>query len=249
MALLLVWGGTKTGWEGHLARRGAELRSGAVALTPHLRDQLSQGAVVGLLAGFRPLVADFYWLEVHAAWEDTEWSRVKAGVDLVTTLQPRAVEYWDQGAWHFAYNAAANKLQNPSEPSALRRQRDALRWVKEGVSLLERGTEANPEKYLLWERLGTIYRDKLGDHNRAAECFRRASLCADAPVFMERFYGYSLEAAGRNEEAYAYWKKLWERPLTHTKPMYGADKIEQKIRVLESTLRIPPEKRVFPSTD
>jgi tetratricopeptide (TPR) repeat protein len=245
--LVLFWGGLKPAWEQGLMVEGQELRTGSVTLSPRLRDQISQGAVVGLLAGFRALVADFYWLDVHKAWERTEWSRVKAGVDLVTTLQPRAVGYWDMGAWHLAYNAAANKLDNPEEPSLPRRQRDALAWIREGVDLLKRGTAINPEKSTLWERLGTIYRDKLHDPAKAAECFRRASVCAHAPIYLERFYGYSLEDAGRKQEAYDYWKSLWNRPLTHASPQYAADKIRSRILRLEDELQVPLEKRVFPS--
>ena len=68
------------------------------------------------LSGFRAVVADLLWIQAHTAWENTDWGRMKLLFDTVTTLQPRAIVFWEGAAWHMAWNASVAALENRSEP-------------------------------------------------------------------------------------------------------------------------------------
>src|SRR5204862_7959413 len=67
-----------------------------------LREKIGQLGFVAALSGFRAMLADFIFIQAHAAWERTEWGRVLFLFRQVTTLQPHVPLFWDVAAWHMA---------------------------------------------------------------------------------------------------------------------------------------------------
>lgn len=242
---LFAWGAIKVKWEESLERRQNELRYHRVAINLGLRDQLSQGMVIGLLSGFRAVVADACWLGVMDDFANEQWFRLQQKVKLVTTLQPRSVSFWEMGGWHLAWNASSERLHNRKEPNLARRLKEARYWVEQGRQLFLKGIENNPDSHELYFQVAWLYQEKLRDYRSAAVYYEKASLCPGAPIYMERFPGYALEKAGADQEAYEYWKKLWNRPGPKTDPARAWDKIKLHIQQLEAKLNVPPGKRVF----
>ena len=60
----------------HLAReaKAADFRKTAINLD--LRERIGQMGFLAALSGFRSPLAAFLWIEVHTAWENTEWGRM-----------------------------------------------------------------------------------------------------------------------------------------------------------------------------
>ena len=114
IALLAVFGFLKMPAERSLdaAQRQSGLRG--TALNLDLREKVGQLGFLAALSGFRSPLAAFLWIEAHNAWEQTEWGRMAALFDAVTTLQPRSLLYWDMAAWHMAWNASTAALQDTS---------------------------------------------------------------------------------------------------------------------------------------
>src|SRR4030081_3502547 len=96
------------------AHRRLHIRTVAVDLG--LREQIGQLGFIAALSGFRCLVADALFIQAHVAWERTEWGRVLFLFRQVTTLQPRAVLFWDMAAWHMAGTASVAAMNDPSQP-------------------------------------------------------------------------------------------------------------------------------------
>ena len=48
----------------------AEMKFGGPRMTLQVRDQIGQGMAIGLLAGFRGVVADFLWIQGHGYWQE-----------------------------------------------------------------------------------------------------------------------------------------------------------------------------------
>src|SRR3954466_13163851 len=71
-----------------------------------VRAQAGQMGFVAALSGYRAVIADYLWLQAYTAWTRTEWGRLKLLCDAVTSLQPRALLFWDTAAWHMAWNAS-----------------------------------------------------------------------------------------------------------------------------------------------
>jgi hypothetical protein len=249
--LLIGWGWLKVSWEKALEEYQTRSRFGVSSFPAPLRsawnDQLGQGASIAVLGGMRALVANYHWLEMTVAWENKEWFRLRALAELVTTLQPRSVTFWDIGAWHLAWNAAIAKRNNLDQPSELLRRRDERVWVEAGRAFLERGVRANPEKYELWFALGWLHRERRKDYAQSAHYFQEAWKRPGAPAYVERLIGYDLEKSGQDAAAYTWWRQVWASTTSREDRQRGWDIVEKKIRLFEEKLQIAPEKRVFPS--
>ena len=73
-----------------------------------MMEKLGQGGFAAALGGFRPLIANFYYIKAYVdAMEKEEWGRVDQTYGLITTLQPRNAYYWDNYVWHIGWNAYA----------------------------------------------------------------------------------------------------------------------------------------------
>jgi hypothetical protein len=244
------WAPFKVAWEVNIERQQDQLRYHGLVVTRQLRDQLSQGLTIGVLAGFRNIVADLVWLDVEDAWEKYQWFKMDSLITLATSLEPRSVTFWDYGGWQLAWNVAYMARSDVvHEPSKLRRMHDERFWMYRGLDVFKRGIENNPESYKLWERVGQLYEQKLGDYHMAAYYYEKASEQLDAPVYLERFPAIMLGKAGDYPAAYEAWKKLWFKltPAQREEKQHWKEKIESSIRGLEKQLNIPAEKRVFPN--
>lgn len=249
VALVLgIWAPFKVAWERHIDQEIMQVRYQGVQLDHNLRDQLSQNAMIGLLGGFRGVIADLIWLMVTDAWVEKDWYTAEKNIELATTLQPRFVPFWELGGWHLAWNASVDARNDPTEPSQDERKRREQFWVQRGKDIFERGLEANPETFSMYRQLADLYDQKLKDSAGAATYYLKASEMPDAPFFLERFPAYKWEAAGMDERAYRHWKMLWNRHLdSPDEPRIAKDKIAEHLRKLEEKLNIPMEKRVFPN--
>lgn len=243
--LLLLWAAVKTPWEHQLDARQTQLIYGMrPAVSAEMRDQLGQGLTLAALGGFRSLAATALWLSLYEAWSVQEWSRVRTYIDLAVLLQPRDPFYWDHGAWHLAWNASIDIANNPKR-GPLERVVESRRWIDAGRDLLERGIHANPEKFILHQRLGDLFWHRLEDFDRAAEHYRQAIALPGAPEFLERFVGYALQRAGRPQEAYDYFRELWKKRSPDDLPARW-ERVERELRKLEEELNLPDDLRLFP---
>ena len=234
LVLLLVWGGVKIPWEKAMARDQRKATYGfSGPTTVAIREKVGQGLALAALGGFRGLAANALMLQAHGAWEEQQWVRVRSALELATMLQPRVAVFWDTASWHLAWNAAVAAERYSGETSETKRKMEARRWVEAGRDLLERGTKAVPEKALLFQRLGDLYWQRLGDYQEAARCYREALSKGDAPPYLERFVGYALEKAGDKQGALEYFKNLRHGMGDVPSQARRPEVVEREIRRLE----------------
>ena len=207
--LFLSWGGVKTFWEQAMTQAQRKATYGFQGPTAvAIREKVGQGLALAALGGFRGLAANALMLQAHGAWEEQQWVRVRTSLELATVLQPRVAVFWDTASWHLAWNAAVAAERFNGESSETKRRMEARRWVEAGRDLLERGTKAVPERALLFQRLGDLYWQRLGDYQASADYYRQAIAKGDAPPYLERFVGYALDKAGDKKGALAYFREL-----------------------------------------
>jgi hypothetical protein len=222
-----------------------KLKYGNAGVPRDVRYHIPQGMAVGLLAGFRGVVADFLWIQSHDYWEKKEWIRQYNNMDMVTTLQPLSILFWDLASWHMAWNigyAVRTDPKNPTEAVGIKRERD---WQLKARDFLIRGIENNPNKYDLYFKLGWLYWQKfveVGGACDAARYFGQAAEYAEAPKYIGRIYAQALERCGQPEEAYKYWIKLWHQPRNTPNQLWNV--IEREIVRIEDLLNIPSDQRV-----
>ena len=237
---LVLFGAARLPLEHRFMETHRALHFRAVDFNLDLREQLGQLGFVAALSGFRSLVADALFIEAHVAWERTEWGRVLFLFRQVTTLQPRAILFWDMAAWHMAWNASTAALNDPHQPRPALRIKAAREYFALGKDFLERGIRNNPERPELYEALARLYRDKYEDHERASEFFAKAAALPGAHSYARRFAAYELaQTPGRAHEAYQELRALYDRGEQERLPT-----LLRRLKELEIKLDIPPDQRI-----
>lgn len=241
MALILIaFGAAKLPAERALATTHQRLHLPAVPLDLGLREQIGQLGFAAALSGFRSFVADLLFIQVYAAWEQADWGRVFLLCRQATTLQPRAILFWDMAAWHMAWNASAAAFNDPSQPRLALRVKAQREYFALGRDFLERGIRNNPDRPQLYETLGRLYRDKFHDHEHASEYFQKAAQQKGALGYDKRFAAYELSyCEGREREAYARLRQFYLAGENERLPT-----LITRLKFLEGKLNIPNEQRI-----
>jgi hypothetical protein len=237
---LALFGAAKLPAEHALASTHRDLHLRAVELGLDLREQIGQLGFIAALSGFRSLIADAFFVQAHVAWERTEWGRVLLFFRQATTLQPRAILFWEMAAWHMAWNASAAALNDPAQPRLALRVKAQREYFALGKDFLERGILNNPQRPQLYEALARLYRDKYLDHEHAAEFFEKAAQQAGAPSYDKRFAAYELShCEGREREAYERLHQLYDLGDQERLPT-----LLRRLKEMEIKLDIPLAQRI-----
>lgn len=246
IALLLAFGFGKLRFEQRLTEEHRAAFFHGAKLSLDLRQQIGQLGFLAALSGFRSMVADFLWIEAHSAWERTEWGRMALLFQNVTALQPRTLMFWDMAAWHMAWNASVAARENPKQPREALRIKAQREYFEIGRDFLVRGIANNPDRYLLYDRLGLLYREKFKDHCKAAEQYELAARFPDAPEYEHRFAAYELaECPGCEREAYERLLALYKKGQNEWLPtlLHTLDALQKKLNIpADQRVEIPPDK-------
>lgn len=239
--IILAFGAVRLPIENALTKEHRAAFFHTAQLDLDMRERLGQMGFVAALSGFRAVIADLLWIQAHTAWERTEWGRMKLLFDTVTALQPRALMFWDLAAWHMAWNASVAMLENPDEPREALRIKAQREYWKIGEDYLLRGIHNNPDRALLYDRLGMLYRDKFQDHAKAQAAYAQAARLPDAPPYCRRFAAYELShVPGREREAYNRLMELYRMGEGEHLPT-----LLKRIQAMEEKLGVPPEQRIY----
>jgi hypothetical protein len=240
LAAILAFGALKLPAERSLALEHSQTHLVDPALNLDLREKIGQLGFVAALSGFRAVLADFLFIQAHAAWERTEWGRVLFLFRQVTTLQPQVPLFWDTAAWHMAWNASAAAINDLSQPRLALRVKAQREYFALGKDFLERGIKNNPTNPKLYESMAMLYRDKYNDHARASEFYRKAADCPDAPDYDKRFSAYELSyCEGWESQAYLQLRRLYDEGERERLPT-----LIKRLKYLEAKLNIPNDQRI-----
>lgn len=216
--------------------QAAKLREAPLALS--LRESVSQMAFAAALGGLRSLVASITYLRAYVAFEKRDWGRVDSLMTLTTRMQPRETMYWDEAAWHMAYNAATSTQQREDIRAAIRNKqfRD---YALRGLTIVQEGLLYNPDDPKLLVREAEIYRDRLKDPRPAANAFLLATKNGAKP-FYERMGAYELVKLGEPsdlQQAYEILKRHYDKGFRYPSVL-------RDLEILERKLNIPSAQRV-----
>jgi hypothetical protein len=165
------------------------------------RDELalSSGKLLKAMSlEYAPLMADVYWTRAvqyygdKRAHEDPNFDLLWPLLDITTTLDPQLL---------VAYRFGSTFL---SEPPARGAGRPDL-----GVRLVERGIQANPEYWRLYEDLGFIYYFDAKDYGKASEAFLEGSKKPHALFWMKVLAAKVAEQGESRETSVFLWNELY----------------------------------------
>ena len=212
-----------------------------------IEGALGQGLVVGVLGGFRAIIADFLWIRTNTVWEKRDRVKLDTMIRLVTTIDPRPNFFWINGARMIAYDVPNWRIREEGgylEVPESRQQQINREQSGQAFALLETARKFHPEKARFYLETAQIYLNRLKDNRKAAEWFLLASKKQDAPYYAARIYGELLQREGKNTEAYEFLKKLY-RELPD-EPLAQKPVILDRIREVEVVLKVPFWQRFRP---
>ncbi|HTS17173.1 MAG TPA: hypothetical protein VMP11_06335, partial [Verrucomicrobiae bacterium] len=173
-----------------------QMKYGGAHVTFELREAIGQNLAIALLAGMRGIVADLLWIQSHSFWEKKEWLRQYRDIEVVVTLQPQSVMFWDLGQWHMAWNIGYGAYSDPNnrtKAEGIKRERE---WHEKAREFLSRGIDNIPNRYELYFMMGWLYFEKLSKDCdnppcsdafcKSASYFEKAASFPDAPQFVPR---------------------------------------------------------------
>lgn len=212
---------------------------------------LGQGLTMGLLGGFRAVIADFLWLRMNLAWEQRNLPATQTLITLVQSVDPRPLYFWINGARIVAYDLPVWRIDaaggGRSVPAAVQ-QEFYQEQAELGLRLLDRAMAYHPDEPLLWLEMAKIRQWKLDDIAGAADLYRRAAETGRAPYYAARIYAELLKRVGRYQEAYNWLVKL-HPALPPDDPYAMADIVLGRIRELETILDVPTVDRYQPAME
>lgn len=210
-----------------------------------LKDALGQGVTVGLLGGFRAIVADLFWIRTNAVWETNDLAGTEISIKLVTAIDPRPLYFWLNGSRMISYDMPNWRIDKAggydAVPESVKRRFEEDQSGR-GVKYLENALGFHPDHPLLVLEIGNIYLNRLKDVETASRYYLRASQHPDAPYYAARIYAELLRRLNRNQEAYDFLKKLYPT-LPKNDEMAQPIVVLERIRELEEELKVPPAQR------
>jgi hypothetical protein len=164
-------------------------------------EKLDQTAAMVAFGGLRTLIAAMFNLRAFGYFERLDWGALEDTYETICMLAPHTVFYWDNAAWHLAYNAASDFKERRDLPPLRRRQL----WhdsILKGIDILKDGIRNNPDDWTLARGLGDIQTSpfKLRDYKDAAKWYEYA-IGHGAPDFVKRFRLFAIaRIPGREKE-------------------------------------------------
>ena len=179
--LLLAAGLALLPLENSVRAERMQLKYGGPRVSIKLREAIGQNLAIALLAGMRGVVADFMWIDGHGYWEKKQWLRQYRCIEVVATLQPQAVMFWDLGQWHMAWNIGYGVLSDPKNRTKAEGIKREHEWHEKAREFLARGIENIPNRYDLYFTMGWLYYEKLSKDCDQPPC--REAFCKAAEYF------------------------------------------------------------------
>lgn len=213
-----------------------------------IEGALGQGLVVGVLGGFRAIIADFLWIRTNTIWQRRDRVKLDAMIRLVTTLDPRPDFFWINGSRMIAYDVPNWRIREEGGYSAVPEVRQNAinrEQAEQAFDLLDEALEFHPDTAKLYLEKGQIYLIRLDDYVNAAKWFLKASQQDDAPYYAARIYAELLRRQDKDKEAYAYLKDL-HHELPNV-PFAQKGIVLERIRELENELEVPFWQRFQPA--
>ena len=151
---------------------------------------------------YAPLMADMYWTRVvqyygdKAVRHDPDLELLWPLLDVTTTLDPHLLVAYRFGSMFLSESAP----RGAGRPDL-------------GIQLIQRGIQANPDYWRLYEDLGFIYYFELHDYNKAGAAFLEGSKNPQALPWM-KVLAAKVSEQGDNPETSEF---LWNEIYTSTK--------------------------------
>ena len=184
----------------------------------------SPGLIKTMSLEYAPLVAAIYWTravqyygEKHRLHQTNHLDLLWPLLDIATTLDPQILPAYRFGSVFLS--------EKPPEGAGL---------PERAINLLNRGIQANPGEWRLYQDLGNLYYFDLHDYGKAAAAFEQGSKNPASYIWMKSMAAKIAEEGESPETSYFLWKQVYD---TTTDPAIKKN-AEGHLIVLQTELEI-----------
>jgi len=217
-----------------------ELRRADLELTA------GQGAALGLLGGFRPLLADLAWVRGYVLWERHDRG-CEAHLRTACLLDPQSNYFWENRGNMIGLDMAHWEIRargGSFAVSAATQQQIFSRYARKAIDALEEGLPVVRNPAALLALAGYLAETKLKDPLLGADYYLRCYRTPGAPWYAPYFHARLLRDAGKEREAYEWLRPVWQAKLSQRED--GSPTELGFLRELEDKLGIPALRRIPP---
>ena len=213
-----------------------------------LAESVGQGLVLGLVGGFRSVMADFLFLRAYVYWEHRDLAKMQAAYELALSVDPRSLPLWLNSARVIAYDTPVwriRKLQETQTLTTKQLEQIHAEQAHYALQLIDRAAKFHHNDYRIALEKAQIYMHKLGDDESAAYYYKQAGEMDGAPYYAGRVYAELLRRNGQPEAAHEYLVSVYPS-LPDDEPAASKAIVLERIRQLEKELNIPLSLRMRP---
>ena len=148
---------------------------------------------------YAPLMAAIYWTRAvqyygNKSLEDSmDYRSLWPLLDVATTLDPQLMP---------AYRFGSTFLSEPPPRGAGQPER--------AIQLLEKGIQANPDQWRLYQDLAYVYYFQLKDYTKASQAFLKGSEIPGAMIWMKIMAARIAEKGESNDTSAFLWKQIYD---------------------------------------
>lgn len=217
-----------------------ELRRADLELTA------GQGAALGLLGGFRPLLADLAWVRGYVLWERRDRG-CEAHMRTACVLDPQSNYFWenrgnmvglDMAHWEIGARGGYAAVSPATQ------QQIFARYARKAIAALEEGLPVTRHPAGLLALAGYLAETKVMDPLLGADYYLRCYRTPGAPWYAPYFHARLLRDGGKEREAYEWFRPVWEQKLSLRED--GSPTELGFLRELEQRLGVPAAQRIPP---
>lgn len=209
------------------------------AASQPLRERASRVAASShSSSGLRALAADVAWLQANLEWEQRDAVATDRLIRLTTTLDPRPLDFWINGARTLGYDFSEWEIAaHGGETSLSAAELDALRerHAANAFAFLADAQRVHPTEPRLWLECAQLNLLRRHDLAAAAEDFRRAAELPGAPYYAARLHAELLVQLGRDREALSWLREVHAK-LPADDPFALREEVARRVRELEARL-------------
>ncbi|MEI7652283.1 MAG: hypothetical protein WCJ96_09795 [Verrucomicrobiota bacterium] len=210
-----------------------------------LEPTIGQGVLLGILGGFRTVVADLTWIRSYVMWERRDRAGCEALMRAACALDPHSRYFWENTGYSIGYDLAHWEIirrggyKNVPQETQERLFRS---YARRGLDVLDDGLNYSKSKLPLLVCAGQLAEIKLKDSALASRYYHEAAVLPYAPWYAARIAAHLDWDLGKREEAYQWYRGYWLSRMKGVDDGYPDDLVQ--IREMEKQLKLTPQARL-----
>lgn len=210
-----------------------------------LEPTLGQGVLLGIIGGFRTVIADLTWIRSYTLWERHDRPGCEALMRAACALDPHSRYFWENTGYAIGYDLAHWEISHRGGYAKVPKEtqeRLFRAFARRGLDVLDDGLRYSKSRLPLLVCAGQLADIKLKDSALASRYYHEAAILPYAPWYAARIAAHLDWDQGKRLEAYQWYRGYWLARMKDVDDGYPDDLVQ--IREMENLLKLTPQARI-----